>query len=202
MKVVAYISAVVVLLMFASQLPEVFVQLQNSFTPLLLKVVSKTSLIFIFLVLATTWVIQLANTPRPSEMKIHFMDWSLIKLTIPSKEINQATVDFSSKTTQFTNLLKFAVRRKYAQAEMQSILVGSSGEIKSQTYVTRIIENINEILKLEPENTLDRKDLFTFLGEGKYRIRMLPDDISIDEGLLQEFVGNAKNQDYGTIIGQ
>ncbi len=202
LKVVAYISAVVVLLMFASQLPEVFVQLQNSFTPLLLKVVSKTSLIFIFLVLATTWVIQLANTPRPSEMKIHFMDWSLIKLTIPSKGINQATVDFSSKTTQFTNLLKFAVRRKYAQAEMQSILVGSSGEIKSQTYVTRIIENINEILKLEPENTLDRKDLFTFLGEGKYRIRMLPDDISIDEGLLQEFVGNAKNQDYSTITGQ
>lgn len=202
LRVVAIISAAVVFLMFTSQLPEVFINLQNSFTPLLLKIVSKTSLIFIFLVLATTWVIQLANTPRPSEMKIQFMDWSLIKLTIPSKGINQATVDFNSKTTQFSNLLKFAVRRKYGQPEIQSILVGSGGEIKNQTYVTRIIENINEILRLEPENTLDRKDLFTFLGEGKYRIRMLPADISIDEGLLQEFLGNAKNQEYKTFTSR
>lgn len=202
LPVVAGISSIAVMLMLASQLPEFFLVLKNDFAVSLLKIVSKTSLIFIFLVLATTWVIQLANTPRPTEMRIHFLDWSLIKLTIPSKNIVDQTVDFSSKTTQFSNLLKFALRRKYGSAEMQPIVVGSAGEIKNQTYLTRILENINEILNQSPENALERKDLFTFLGEGKYRIRMLPEDIFIDNALFSEFVANAKNPQYQDILDQ
>ncbi|AEV32862.1 hypothetical protein Oweho_1883 [Owenweeksia hongkongensis DSM 17368] len=202
LPVVAVISSIVVMLMLASQLPEVFLFLKNDFAVYLLKIVSKTSLIFIFLVLATTWVIQLANTPRPTEMRIHFLDWSLIKLTIPSKNIEDQTVDFSSKTTQFSNLLKFAIRRKYGAAEMQPMVVGAAGEIKNQTYLTRILENINEILNQSPENALERKDLFTFLGEGKYRIRMLPQDIFIDDALLSEFAANAKNPQYQSILDQ
>jgi hypothetical protein len=107
-------------------------------------------------------------------------------LTIPSKGIVNAKIDFGSKTTQYKNLLTFAYRRKFLEAEKQSIIVNSGGDIKSQTYVTRIIDNINSILNLEEEK-LERKDLITFIGESKYRLRILPEHIIIDEALLEEY---------------
>ena len=199
LKLVAMISVVIMILIFVSQLPEVFLGMNDEFPTLLIKIIAKTSLISLFLVLATSWVIQLANTPRPNEMRIKFLDWSLIQLSIPSKNINNAEVDFRSKTTQYKNLLKFAIRRANGTGEMQSILVSSGGEIKNQTYLTRIIENINEILQLDSEEHLERRDLFTFLGEGKYRLRMIPENITIDDGLLHEFVESAENRDYSSI---
>ncbi|MGH1385595.1 hypothetical protein [Kordia sp.] len=199
LKLVAMISVVIMILIFVSQLPEVVLSMNDEFPTLLIKIIAKTSLISLFLVLATSWVIQLANTPRPNEMRIKFLDWSLIQLSIPSKNINNAEVDFRSKTTQYKNLLKFAIRRANGAGEMQSILVSSGGEIKNQTYLTRIIENINEILQLDSEEQLERRDLFTFLGEGKYRLRMIPENITIDEGLLHEFVESAENSDYSSI---
>lgn len=199
LKLVATISVVIMILIFISQLPEVFLKFDNDFVTNLIKIIAKTSLICLFLVLATSWVIQLANTPRPNEMRLKFLDWSLIQLSIPSKSINNANVDFGSKTTQYKNLLKFAVRRKHGLADMQSILVSSGGEIKNQTYLTRIIENINHILELDADQQLERKDLFTFLGEGKYRLRMIPENITIDEGLLHEFVQSPENTAYSEI---
>ncbi|EDP95583.1 hypothetical protein U8527_06035 [Kordia algicida OT-1] len=199
LKLVAMISVVIMILIFASQLPEVFLDFNDEFTTLLIKIIAKTSLIALFLVLATSWVIQLANTPRPNEMRIRFLDWSLIQLSIPSKNINNAQVDFGSKTTQYKNLLKFAIRRANGKGDLQSILVSAGGEIKNQTYLTRIIENINEILQLSNEQQLERRDLFTFLGEGKYRLRMIPENISIDEGLLHEFIGSAENTEYSSL---
>ncbi|MEM6686200.1 MAG: hypothetical protein AAF617_10480 [Bacteroidota bacterium] len=199
LHLVALISVVVMVLIFMSQLPEVFVEMNGEFPALLIKIIAKSSLISLFLVLATSWVIQLANTPRPNEMRIQFLDWSLIQLSIPSKNINNAQVDFRSKTTQYKNLLKFAIRRAHGSGDLQSMLVSSGGEIKNQTYLTRIIENINEILQLDPEQQLERRDLFTFLGEGKYRLRMIPENITIDEGLLHEFVQSAENKAYSAI---
>lgn len=196
LKIVATISVIVMVLIFVSQLPEIFLSLTNDFATYLIKIIAKTSLISLFLVLATSWVIQLANTPRPNEMRIKFLDWSLIQLSIPSKNINNAEVDFGSKTTQYKNLLKFAIRRAHGKGDMQSILVSSAGEIKNQTYLTRIIENINEILQLDTEQQLERRDIFTFLGEGKYRLRMIPENITIDEGLLHEFVQSSENENY------
>jgi len=61
LKVVAPISAVMVILMFVSQLPGTFPQLSNDFVYGLIRIVAKTSLISLFLLLATTWVINLAN---------------------------------------------------------------------------------------------------------------------------------------------
>src|SRR5205085_2898366 len=78
----------------------------------------------ITLVLAKSWVIQLANTPKPNEMMISFMDWSLVKITIPSKKVFGATIEFGSKTTQYINLFKFAIRRKYGSEAAQTILIG------------------------------------------------------------------------------
>mgnify|MGYP003689056995 CR=1 FL=1 len=199
LKLVAMISVVIMVLIFVSQLPEVFLSINDEFTTLLIKIIAKTSLIALFLVLATSWVIQLANTPRPNEMRIRFLDWSLIQLSIPSKNINNAQVDFGSKTTQYKNLLKFAIRRANGKGDLQSILVSSGGEIKNQTYLTRIIENINEILQLANEEQLERRDLFTFLGEGKYRLRMIPENITIDEGLLHEFVESTENSEYSSL---
>lgn len=199
LKIVATISVIIMLLIFVSQLPEIFLSLTNDFVTYLIKIIAKTSLISLFLVLATSWVIQLANTPRPNEMRIKFLDWSLIQLSIPSKNINNAQVDFGSKTTQYKNLLKFAIRREFGKGDLQSILVSSAGEIKNQTYLTRIIENINEILELSPEQQLERRDLFTFLGEGKYRLRMIPENISIDEGLLHEFIQSTENDEYRVV---
>ena len=190
LQLVAYISILVIVLMFVSQLPEVFQALNNSYTPILIKLISKTALIFIFLVLATSWVIELANTPKANEMKIKFLEWSVIELSIPSKNMNATLIDFGSKMTQYKNLLRFAVRRKLSTGEEQSILVGSTGEIKSQTYLTRIIDNINAIAVDDEIQKLERIDLFTFLGEGKYRLRMLPEHIEINEELLGEVIDN------------
>ncbi|MGG6230401.1 hypothetical protein [Tenacibaculum sp. SDUM215027] len=186
LKLVAFISVTVIVLLFVSQLSDVFIGFDNEFTNQLIRVIAKTSLVSVFLVLATSWVIQLAHTPKPNEMKIQFLDWSLIKLTIPSKGIVNVKIDFGSKTTQYKNLLAFAYRRKFLDAEKQSIIVNSGGDIKSQTYVTRIIDNINSILNLEEEK-LERKDLITFIGESKYRLRILPEHIVIDEALLEEY---------------
>lgn len=196
LKLVAVISVVVIILTFISQLPEVFLMWTNDFATHLIKIIAKTSLICLFLVLATSWVIQLANTPKPNEIRIKFLDWSLIQLSIPSKNIQNAQVDFGSKATQYKNLLKFAIRRKYGNVADQSMLVNVGGEIKNQTYLTRIIENINEILQLENEQQLERKDIFTFLGEGKYRLRMISENITIDESILHEFTQHPENKVY------
>ncbi len=40
---------------------------------------------------------------------------------------------------------------------------------------------------------LDRRDLFTFIGESKYRLRIVPNNISIDKTLLEEFSESAEN---------
>ncbi|MFK8008243.1 MAG: hypothetical protein AB8H03_17935 [Saprospiraceae bacterium] len=196
LKLVAIISAMMVALMFVSQLPQIFETVDNEFGYSLIRIVAKTSLISLFLLLATTWVIDLANTPRLNEMKIKFSDWSFVSLTIPSKNINHQSIDFGSKTTQYKNLLKLAIRRKYGKSDDQCILVNSAGEIKNQTYLSRVIENINQILSLSGEDKLDRRDLFTFLGESKYRLRILPEHIEIDESLLQEFIKKTENITY------
>ncbi|GJM31420.1 MAG: hypothetical protein DHS20C18_04210 [Saprospiraceae bacterium] len=199
LKTVAIISVVVIGLMFVSQLPEVFKDSMTVFTNNLIKIVSKTSLIAICLVLATTWVIRLASMPKPNEMTIHFLDWSLVKISIPSKDIHNQLIDFGSKATQYRNLLKFAIRRKFGEGKTQSILVGNGGELSNQTYLTRIIININEIMNLTEGQQLERRDLFTFIGYGMYRLRMIPEHIQIDEGLLSEFIQNADNQKYADL---
>jgi hypothetical protein len=200
LKIVAVISVVAIVFIFISILPDAFPDLYDDFTKDLIKITAKTSFIAITLVLATSWVIQLANTPKPNEMMISFMDWSLIKITIPSKEIFGATIEFGSKTTQYINLFKFAIRRKYGSETAQSILIGLGGEINNQTYLSRIIDNMNEILQLEEDQKLDRKDLFTFIGQGKYRLRIIPENIKVDETLLREFINTAGNQEYRAIV--
>ncbi len=200
LKVVSIISVVVVVLIFISQLPEVFLNLDNTFNNNLIKIVAKTSLISLFLVLATTWAIQLANTPKVNEMQIKFIDWSLIELSIPSKNINNKRVDFGSRTTQYKNLLKFALRRKFGNGDDQSIVVGSAGEIKNQTYLSRIIDDINDISAQDLSQPLERKDLFTFIGVGKYRLRMLPEHITVDQNLLNEFVEQSENKKYSDLL--
>jgi hypothetical protein len=196
LKIVAVISVIAIVFIFVSILPDAFPNLYDDFTKDLIKITAKTSFIAITLVLATSWVIQLATTPKPNEMMISFMDWSLIKITIPSKKVYGATIEFGSKTTQYINLFKFAIRRKYGSEAAQSILIGLGGEINNQTYLSRIIDNMNEILKLEEDQKLDRKDLFTFIGQGKYRLRIIPENIKIDETLLKEFVNSTENQEY------
>lgn len=198
-RIITVISVVTVLVMLYSQLPEVFSLMHDSFANNLMKIIAKTSLISIFLVLATNWVIQLASTPKSSEMTLTFSDWSLITLTVPSKEIYQVRVDFASKTTQFKNFLKFAVRRKYGNPQQQYMEVGNRGEIASQTYLTRIIDNINDIAQLDADQQLERKDVFTFVGQGQYRLRILPDNIEIDPTLLREFIAGQKESDYQEI---
>lgn len=199
LKIIAGISVAVILLMFLSQLPEVFSTFQDDFTNNLIRIIAKTSLIAIFLVLATSWVIQLANTPVASEMQLKFMDWSMVKITIPSKEILEQTVDFGSKTTQYKNLLKFAIRRQRAKGSNQCLEISAGGELKSQTYLTRIIDNINQILALDDLQKLERRDLFTFIGNGKYRLRVLPENILIDATLLEEFVKAPENATYSDL---
>ena len=199
LKLVAVLSVLVVGLIFYSQLPDFFLSMDNGFVNQLIKIIAKTSLISIFLVLATTWVIQLANTPTVNEMQLRFDDWSLIRLSIPSKNIHDVQIDFGSKTTQYRNLLKFALRRKFGSGENQSILVGAAGEIKNQTYLSRIIDNIKDIHPMAEGEELERKDLFTFLGEGRYRLRMLPEHILIEENLLQEFIKSPENRHYASL---
>ena len=200
LKIIGYSSVVVILLIFVSQLSEVFLTFGNDFSNNFIKIIAKTSLISIFLVLATTWVIRLASTPKPNEITIHFLDWSLVKLNIPTKNIYDQTIDFGSKTTQYKNLLKFAIRRKFAEGDSQTIPVNLGGEIKNQTYLPRIIENINDILQLDDSQKLDRRDLFTFIGESKYRLRIVPNNISIDKRLLEEFSESAENKDYKAFL--
>jgi hypothetical protein len=200
LKVIGVISILVIVLIFVSQLSEVFLTFGNDFSNNFIKIIAKTSLISLFLVLATTWVIRLASTPKPNEITIHFLDWSLVKLNIPTKNIYEQTIDFGSKTTQYKNLLKFAIRRKYAEGDAQTIPVSLGGEIKNQTYLTRIIENINDILQLDDAQKLDRRDLFTFIGESKYRLRIIPNNISIDKRLLEEFSETSENKDYKAFL--
>ncbi|HEY0656251.1 MAG TPA: hypothetical protein VGD65_24120 [Chryseosolibacter sp.] len=199
LTIVAVISVVAILFIFVSILPDAFPDLYDDFTKELIKISAKTSFIAITLVLATSWVIQLATTPKPNEMMISFLDWSLIKITIPSKKVFGATIEFGSKTTQYINLFKFAIRRKYGNEAAQSILIGVGGEINNQTYLSRIIDNMNEILKLEEDQKLDRKDLFTFIGQGRYRLRIIPENIRIDDTLLKEFVNTSGNEEYKLI---
>lgn len=196
LKVVAVVAVLSVLLMFLSQLPEVFLSLNNGFTNHLIKIIAKSSLIALFLVLATSWVIELASQPRPSEMKLEFLDWSLVRINIPSKGIYNQLVDFGSKITQYKNLLKFALRRKHGVGQEQCIMVGAAGELKNQTYLSRIIENCNSILSLEGDNQLERRDIFTFVGNGQYRLRVLPQHILIEKNLLEEFLKSIDNQPY------
>lgn len=200
LKLVANISAVIIVLILLSQLPNVILNFGNDFINNLIKIIAKSSLISIFLVLATSWVIELANTPKIKEMQIQFIDWSLIKLTIPSKGINEEIIDFGSKTTQYKNLLKFGVRRKYGDGDFQCIKVGAGGEITNQTYLSRILDNIYEIQNDKDLDKLERKDIFTFLGEGKYRLRILPEHIEIEKNLLSEFsLQNKDHQFYKTL---
>jgi len=196
LSIIAIISTFVILLMFVSQLSGVFVNFGNDFSNNLIKIIAKTSLISIFLVLATTWAIRLASMPKPNEITIKFIDWSIVIISIPSKNVFDKTIDFGSKTTQFKNLLKFAIRRKYSEGDTQSINVSLGGEIKNQTYLSRIIDNINAILQLEKAQQLERRDLLTFIGEGKYRLRMIPTNIEIDPTLLNEFIENSENKEY------
>jgi hypothetical protein len=182
--------------MLYSQLPEVFESFQDNFANNLLRIIAKTSLISIFLVLATNWVIQLASTPRPSEMEVYFNDWSLITLTVPSKNIHKKQIDFGSKTTQFKNLLRFSIRRKFGEGDEQYIEIGHGKEIDNQSYLSRIVNNINEIAQLSEDEKLERKDLFTFVGQGKYRLRILPSHINMESTLLEEFVKDKENDLY------
>lgn len=202
LNVVAWLSSLIMIMMFCSQLPDVFPHLNWGLESKILKIISKSSLISIFLVLATSWVIQLANTPESNELKLIFQDWSLIQIHIPSKGISHQTIDFKSKTTQFKNLLKFALRRKFADHENQYIEIGHGKEMDSQTYLTRIINNLNSIAALTDEKKLYRKDLFTFVGQGRYRLRVLPENITIQSTLLTEFTQNPDNKKYKSFISR
>ncbi len=199
LKVVGVISVLVILLTFVSQLSEVFINFGSDFTNNFIKICAKTSLISIFLVLATTWVIRLASMPKPNEMSISFLDWNLIKISIPTKGIFDQTIDFGSKTTQYKNLLKFAVRRKFGEGDTQTILVNLGGEITNQTYLTRIIENLNSILPLNTAQKLERRDLFTFIGESKYQLRIIPENIDFDRSLLEDFSKSIENNEYAEL---
>ena len=80
------------------------------------------------------------------------------------------------------------------------IEVYNGGEILSQTYLTRIIDNINQILNLELDNKINRTDFFTFIGQAKYKLRFLEEYIEIEPKLLQEFTQNINNEIYGDFI--
>ena len=187
---------------WASPVPCFLPQNDHAFAGNLVKLVSKTSLIAIYLVLATIWVIQLASTTRSSELYLHFQDWGLVKVSIPSKGISNHLVDFGSGRTQYRNLLKFAIRRKHATGEAQYMAVGTGQELNSQTYLSRIVQDLNKLLDQDEHNRLDRKDLFTFVGAGQYRLRVLPNNIVLDESLLSEFVSEAENARYQSLVAE
>lgn len=196
MKSVAIIAVLSIVILFISQAPYVFNFESYLFLIDLTKLIAKTTLIFVFLVLGTSWVIELSQLPEATSMKINFINWNIIELSIPSKNILNQTINFGNKTTQFNNLLKFAIRRKFASEENMCIEVFNGGEILSQTYLSRIIDNINAILELDNENKISRNDFFTFIGQAKYRLRFLPDSIEINQSLLLEFTGNIDNGHY------
>lgn len=200
MKRVAIIAVLSIILLFITQIPFVFNFESYAFYIDLTKLIAKTTLIFVFLVLGTSWVLELAQLPEATTMEIRFIDWNKIILTIPSKNIIKETVEFGKRTTQFNNLLRFAIRRKFAPDNEMCIEVYNGGEILSQTYLSRIIDNINELLNLADENKLSRTDFFTFIGQAKYRLRFLPQHIKIDETLLQEFANNIEEELYKTFI--
>lgn len=202
MAVVAMLAVVAIGLLFLTQWPQVFYVESFTFLSDLLKIIAKTGLISIFLVLGTSWVIELSQTPTIPDMKIHFTDWNQVVLSVPSKGIVNQKIEFGKKTTQFNNLFKFAIRRKFAHEQDMCIEVHAGGEIPSQTYLSRIIENINEILILKDDQRLQRNDLFTFIGQGKYRLRFLPEHISIDAALLNEFIYNTDNQRYRSFLSK
>ena len=81
-----------------------------------------------------------------------------------------------------------------------SISVGKAGEISNQSYLSRIVNEINDSLALEENLKLDRRDLFTFLGEGNYRLRILPEHIKIESSLLSEFIKTSDNERYKSIL--
>jgi len=199
MQIVAIIAVLSIVLLFLSQLPFAFEIKDFSFYNDIIKLISKFTLIAVFLVLGTSWVIELSQLPEATSMKISFTDWNQITLSIPSKNIINQQVEFGKKTTQFNNLLKFAVRRKFAPENQMCIEVFNGGEIPSQTYLSRFMDNLNAILQLENENKLHRNDLFTFIGQAKYRLRFLPEHITIDNALLNEFIENISD-DYRQFI--
>lgn len=196
MSVVAIISVLTIVLLFLSQLPFVFYTQSFEFYNDLIKLIAKSTLIAIFLVLGTSWVIELSQLPIATTMKIHFTDWNQIVLSIPSKNMINQKIEFGSKTTQFNNLLKFAIRRKFAPEDEMCIEVFNGGELPSQTYLSRIIDNLNQITDLKDENKLSRNDIFTFIGQAKYRLRFLANHITIDTALLKEFTHNIDNKKY------
>lgn len=200
MKSVAVIAVLSIIILFITQVPYVFNFENYSFVIDLAKLIAKTTLIFIFLVLGTSWVLELSQLPEATTMKINFVNWNVIELSIPSKNILNQTIDFGNKTTQFNNLLKFAIRRKFASEENMCIEVFNGGEILSQTYLSRIIDNINAILELEDDMKITRNDFFTFIGQAKYRLRFLPEYIEISNALLLEFTHNIDNGQYKEFV--
>lgn len=198
MKSVAIIAALSILVLFLTQIPFVFNFEQFNFYIDLTKLVAKTTLMFVFLVVGTSWVLELAQLPEATTMKINFIDWNKIELSIPSKNIINQKIDFGKRTTQFNNLLKFAIRRKFAPENEMCIEVYNGGEILSQTYLTRIIDNINTILDLKDDTKLNRNDFFTFIGQAKYRLRFLPEHIAVNSALQQEFTHNLEEEIYKT----
>jgi hypothetical protein len=200
MKSVAIIAVSSIIILFITQVPYVFNFENYSFAIDLAKLIVKTTLIFIFLVLGTSWVLELSQLPEATTMKINFINWNVIELSIPSKNILNQTIDFGNKTTQFNNLLKFAIRRKFASEENMCIEVFNGGEILSQTYLSRIIDNINAILELEDDMKITRNDFFTFIGQAKYRLRFLPEYIEINNSLLLEFTHNIDNGQYKEFV--
>ena len=200
MKSVAIIAVLSILVLFITQVPYVF-NFEDYISIIeLAKLISKTTLIFLFLVLGTSWVLELSQLPEATTMKINFVNWNVIEISIPSKNIINQTINFGNKTTQFNNLLKFAIRRKFASEENMCIEVYNGGEILSQTYLTRIIDNINAILGLEEGEKITRNDFFTFIGQAKYRLRFLPEFIEINDALLLEFTSNIDNGHYKDFI--
>lgn len=200
MKSVAVIAVLSIVILFITQVPYVFNFEDYISTIELAKLISKTTLIFLFLVLGTSWVLELSQLPEATTMKITFVNWNVVEISIPSKNIIKQTIDFGNKTTQFNNLLKFAIRRKFASEENMCIEVFNGGEILSQTYLTRIIDNINAILSLEEGMKITRNDFFTFIGQAKYRLRFLPEFIEINDALLLEFTSNIDNGHYKDFV--
>jgi len=200
MKSVSVIAVLSIIILFITQLPYVFNFENYLFSIDLAKLIAKTTLIFVFLVLGTSWVLELSQLPEATTMKINFLNWNIIELSIPSKNIVNQTINFGNKTTQFNNLLKFAIRRKFAPEESMCIEVFNGGEILSQTYLSRIIDNINAILDLEGDMKITRNDFFTFIGQAKYRLRFLPECIVINDSLLLEFTSNIDNGQYKEFV--
>lgn len=200
MKTIAIIAVFSIVILFLSQLQLVFNVEAYRFFIDLINLIAKITLIYMFLVLGTSWALELAQLPEATTMKLNFTNWNTIILSIPSKNIINQEVNFGKRTTQFNNLLKFAIRRKFAPENQMCIEVYNGGEIVSQTYLTRIIDNINTILSLDEEAKIDRNDFFTFIGQAKYSLRFLPEHIDIQPSLLQEFIHNLDNPSYTVFI--